>query len=381
MTEKKDGGNIMRKTVSSVLALAVTALLVLGAQRLLAVPSAPPLYEGTPRRVLRIWLIEGWTGSDAFVTKQAAAFEKEFAGVSVRVRRAQPEELQSAEAVLPDLLLYEPGVLSDPQALLTPVVGETGIRPEIEASGRFRDVLYGVPLCMGGYCALTNTAYADGAWAQEAIAGAMRKAEGKKQRQVYALQIPSDGARCFSAAALCMGEASEGILSRLPEGAAAPDALGASAQKAYQDFTQGSAAILLCTQREVRRFAALREAGKGFEFTVTAPERPYTDMLLLGSVLKGAPQGELAVAFLSRLLLEENQKALGGYGLFPVVEGVNPFSERDTPLLHAVFAPLRSSELLCANAYGWGAQQSALSQAAQLGLRSGGVDIGSVPFY
>ena len=371
----------MRRTVFCALALAVTALFVLGAQRLLAVPSAPPLYEGTPRRVLRIWLVEGWTGSDAWVMKQAAAFEKENAGVSVRVRRAQPEELQSAQAVLPDLLLYEPGVLSDPQGLLTPVVGDTGIRAEVEASGRFRDVLYGVPLYMGGYCALTNTAYADGSWTQEAIAGAMRAAEGKKQRQVYALQIPADGMRCFSAAALCMGEASEGLLSRLPEGALAPDAFGASAQKAYQDFTMGGAAMVLCTQREVRRFAALREAGKGFVFTVTAPSRAYTDLLLLGSVLKGAPQGDLAVAFLSRLLLEENQRSLGGYGLFPVVEGVNPYSERDTPLLYAVFAPLRASDLICANAYAWEVQQSALSQAAQLGLRSGGVDIGTVPFY
>lgn len=371
----------MRKGIVCALALAVTALLALGAQRLLAVPSAPPLYEQTPRRVLRVWLIEGWTGSDAWVLKQAALFEKENAGVSVRVRRAQSEELTAAEAVLPDLLLYEPGALSNPEELLTPVAGETGVRPQIETAGRSRDVLYGVPVCMGGYCVLANTAYADGSWTQESIAGAMRKAEGKKQHAVSALQIPADGTRCFSAAALCMGEASQGLLCKLPEGALPQDALAATAQKAYQDFTQGRAAMLVCTQREVRRFAALREAGKGFEFSVAAPERPYTDMLLLGSVLKGAPQGDLAVSFLSDLLLEENQKLLGGYGLFPVREGVNPFSQRDTPLLLQVFEPLLSEELLCANAFSWEAQGPALSQAAQLGLRSGGAQIDAVGFY
>lgn len=358
-----------RHAVRMLAVLAVAALAV-GARELLTVREAPPLYEAGTRRVLRVWLIEGWMGSSEWVLAQAAAFEQANDGVHVRVRRALAQELTAAEAVLPDVLLFEPGAIDAPAELLTPVAGETGVRPEIEAAGRYRDVRYAVPVCMGGYLALCNDALFAGAWTAQDLAASQG-----------VLQIPQDGARCYSAAALSMGAASQGLLGALPDGALAADALVCTPEKAYRDFAQGRAAVLVCTQREARRMAALREAGEGFAFSALAPERAYTDLLLLGGVTRGAPQGALGSAFLSQLVDEPAQAQLAAHGLYPVIAGDNPFPQATAPLLRAAFEPLRDASLLCANAFSWAEQAPLLSAHARAGLLQGGAALEDAGFY
>lgn len=353
-----------------VLAVLAVAALAVGARELLTVREAPPLYEAGTRRVLRVWLIEGWMGSSEWVLAQAAAFEQANDGVHVRVRRALAQELTAAEAVLPDVLLFEPGAIDAPAELLTPVAGETGVRPEIEAAGRYRDVRYAVPVCMGGYLALCNDALFAGAWTAQDLAASQG-----------VLQIPQDGARCYSAAALSMGAASQGLLGALPDGALAADALACTPEKAYRDFAQGRAAVLVCTQREARRMAALREAGEGFAFSALAPERAYTDLLLLGGVTRGAPQGALGSAFLSQLVDEPAQAQLAAHGLYPVIAGDNPFPQATAPLLRAAFEPLRDASLLCANAFSWAEQAPLLSAHAREGLLRGGAALEDAGFY
>lgn len=353
-----------------VLAVLAVAALAVGARELLTVREAPPLYEAGTRRVLRVWLIEGWMGSSEWVLAQAAAFEQANDGVHVRVRRALAQELTAAEAVLPDVLLFEPGAIDAPAELLTPVAGETGVRPEIEAAGRYRDVRYAVPVCMGGYLALCNDALFAGAWTAQDLAASQG-----------VLQIPQDGARCYSAAALSMGAASQGLLGALPDGALAADALACTPEKAYRDFAQGRAAVLVCTQREARRMAALREAGEGFAFSALAPERAYTDLLLLGGVTRGAPQGALGSAFLSQLVDEPAQAQLAAHGLYPVIAGDNPFPQATAPLLRAAFEPLRDASLLCANAFSWAEQAPLLSAHARAGLLQGGAALEDAGFY
>lgn len=354
-----------------VLAVLTALALAAGARELLTVREAPPLYEGGTRRVLRVWLIESWMGSSEWVLSQAAAFERANDGVHVRVRRALAQELTAADAVLPDVLLFEPGAIDAPAELLTPVAGETGVRPEIEAAGRYRDVRYAVPVCMGGYLALCNDALFAGGWTAQDLTAAGERA----------LQIPQDGARCYSAAALSMGAASQGLLGALPDGALAADALACTPEKAYQDFAQGRAAVLVCTQRETRRMAALQEAGKGFAFSALAPERAYTDLLLLGGVARGAPQGALGSAFLSQLVGAPAQAQLAAHGLYPVIAGDNPFPQATAPLLRAAFEPLRDASLLCANAFSWAEQAGLLSAHAREGLLRGGAALEDAGFY
>ena len=291
-----------------------------GARELLTVREAPPLYEGGTRRVLRVWLIETWMGSSEWVLSQAAAFEQANDGVHVRVRRALAQELTAADAVLPDVLLFEPG--SDRCAGGAAhargggdgrAPGNRGGRPLPGRALRGAGVHGRLP----GRFATTRCSRADGrrrTW--------RRQGSGRcRSRRTARAAIRR--------AALSMGAASQGLLGALPDGALAADALACTPEKAYRDFAQGRAAVLVCTQREARRMAALREAGEGFAFSALAPERAYTDLLLLGGVTRGAPQGALGSAFLSQLVDEPAQAQLAAHGLYPVDRGGQPVSAGD----------------------------------------------------
>jgi hypothetical protein len=367
-------------------ALALTALLLVGREVFLAPVPRPRVAPEPTRQVLRVWVIEEWVGSDAWLEKQAAVFARTRPGLGLRIRRAQAADLWQPEAVLPDVLIYGLGAVTDPQALFAPLYAESPVRDELAVAGRWQGEQWGQPLAMGGYVLLLDARqYPPGtAMGRDALLAASRAAKGKQAAR-YGLQCPADGSLAYPTALLAQAGAlgggwMQGIATL--RGTALPTDFAACApEKAYQDFAAGQAAALLGTQRDARRFQALAAAGKGFECYALPCAQPFTDQLLLGSVLADAARDvarqSLCAAFLAHLARPEAQQDLTDYGLLPVRADVPGYDPGHAPTLYALAQSLAGPGVWVPNAYDWAAQRGALRERTAMALAQGGVDVGA----
>ena len=152
--------------------LAATALLLfLGgcflAWRHMGVQAVPGL-TGKQRTLLRIWTVGSPGGGQAWLKQQLRAFEKANPGISAWVRTVAAEDLSNPENVLPDVVLYMPGDLTDPDTLFLPLAGEVVtrdglLREELLRCGRWQQAQYGLPLCWGGWVLAIDAALEPGA--------------------------------------------------------------------------------------------------------------------------------------------------------------------------------------------------------------------------
>lgn len=373
----------MKKWIRAAVLCAITAALVFVYAKGFSVGEARPLLQPRERTVLRVWVTETFTGSLSAISKAAKAFERENPGVNVRIRRAQAEEYTRPEAVLPDVALYMPGIFTAPQEMFVPFAADGRIRPAFAAAGRWRGELYGLPILVGAYGLMINDALYDGDFSLDALKNAAKPAQSKKQPAIYALECPIDASLCFPAALVAQGG---GLLGGFPQGlrreaeagVLSGEFLSLTREAAFTRFRKGTAAALLCTQREVRRMSALCEAGKGFDFSVIAPQEAFCDQILFCSVVRGGQQ-ELAAKFAAQLLTEEYQRLLTNFGFFTVLEGLSIYSEAEMPRLYAMEQGLLSPTLICMNAYA--GEKLALEAQAIAALEGGGKDLMSVPFY
>ena len=368
------------------IAVALAAALVWQRDALLHAGPKPDIAPRPQRRVLRVWVCESWVGSTAWLEKQCAIFERGHPGVNLRVRRAQPFELTEEGAVLPDLLLFAPGVLADPAALLIPLHGELPVRAELAASGRWRERQWGVPVAMGGYALLVNPeGYPDPerpALDRQSLAAAARPAQGKQPAR-YALQCAAGDALTHPAALLAQGGALGGGwpqgIAALRGGGTLPDDFAlCTPDKAYADFIGRRAMALLGTQRDIRKCSALGETGKGFDFRVVAAQQAFTDQLLLAGILRGAeggPSEALCAELLRQLMGTEAQQALAEHGLFPVRGDVPGYDAEAAPWLHAVAQSLAAEDIRVPNAFEWTGRRSGFLARVDMALTQGGVDL------
>ena len=368
------------------IAVALAALLVWQRDALLRTGPKPEIAPRPERLVLRVWICENWIGSTAWLEKQCALFQRAHPGVNLRLRRAQTSELIEEGAVLPDLLLFAPGVLADPEALLFPIHGELPVRDELAAAGRWRGRQWGVPVAMGGYGLLINNeGYPDRSQPvldQENLGLAAQPARGRQPAR-YAVQCANNETLAYPAALLAQGGALGGGwpqgIATLRGGDILPvDFALCAADKAYADFTSRRAMALLGTQRDIRRFSALTDAGKGFDFRVEPPQQAFTDQLLLGGILRGAKDDakeELCAELLWQLMGIEAQQTLTEYGLFPVRSDVPGYSAEATPWLHALAQSLADEGIWIPNAFEWGALRKGFLARVDMALAQGGVDL------
>lgn len=98
-------------------------------------------------QMLTIWLISDAAESKKHLNEQIALFEKQNAGVRVYLRRADAEELFTDGAVLPDVVLFSPGVVTDPARALLPIdATHLGCASDGLTAGRSAGVQYAVPI-------------------------------------------------------------------------------------------------------------------------------------------------------------------------------------------------------------------------------------------
>lgn len=276
------------------------------------------------RVLLRLWIVDAPGGAAAWLKEQLRLFEKQHPGVSTYLRTVAPEELSNPDALLPDVVLYQPGCITNPEGLFLPLSGDMAardglLREELLRCGRWQRQQYGLPLCWGAWALAIDSALEPGI----AVTPAPTTLLGKPAATSSADATPEPGYPLTAA-----GQADCALQS--PGGAALftlgllledtpplPETFGTlSAPEIYAAFQKRQCATAMLTTGQLTAFSGLVSGGSGFPFRAMIPEEVITDQIWLASVTSAAPQE--AALLLSHLASRDAQKALSSQGLHTV---------------------------------------------------------------
>lgn len=285
-----------------------------------ALPSA--LETPKPRELLRIWLLDAPGGATVWLKKQLQAFEKQRPGVMTYLRSVSATELTRPDTVLPDLVLYMPGTVTEPEDLFAPLSGAAHIREPLLRSGRWKGEQYALPLCYSGYVLCIDSAYELQVAATPAPTALLGRNAASPTASAapepYPLQavLQSDTPLLASGAGLF-------TLACLLEPEARPSLAGSTITQddLYTRFRSRKAASALLTTGQYTALSSLTASGKGFSFRAMVPGEVVTDQVLAGSVLR-ASHASGAADLLAFLTGEEAQKALTSQNLHTVRTGM-----------------------------------------------------------
>ena len=256
-----------------------------------------------------------------WLKSQLRQFEKLHPGISTYLRTVSSDELTQPDAVLPDILLYMPGDVTEPAAYFLPLSGEMAardglLREELLRCGRWRDAQYGLPLCWGAWVLAIDSTLEPGSATTPAPTtllgrpAATADASATPERgypleaamqNECALQSPG-GAALFTL----------GVL--LKEHPPLPEGFGTlSSGEVYAAFQRRQCATAMLTTGQATAFAGLTSGGSGFPHRIMAADEVITDQVWLASVTADAPpEAALLLAFLTSA---DAQKSLSGQGL------------------------------------------------------------------
>lgn len=293
-----------------------------------AAQSSPDASDGIPglvpqeRVLLRIWVVDAPGGGQAWLKEELKRFEKQHRGISTYLRQATAEELTSPDAILPDIVLYQPGSITEPQSLFLPLTGEAAsadgmLRESLLRCGRCQGRQYGLPLCWGAWVLALDGALEPGSIATPAPTTLLGRAAApalpsasetpgyplaKVSKSACALQAPG-GTALFSLALM------------LEEHPPLPDDFGTlTSAETYSAFQKRQCATAMLTTGQATAFTALVSGGSGFPFRIMTADETITDQVWLGSITADAP--DEAALLLSYLTGAEAQKALSAQGLY-----------------------------------------------------------------
>ncbi len=304
-----------------VLLCALTIILAALALHRTGGASAIPGLTGKERILLRIWAVDSPGGGQAWLKKQLHLFEKQHPQASTYLRLVSAEELTNPDAVLPDIVLYMPGTLTDPQQHFLPLSGEMvhsgGLREELLRCGRWQTQQYGLPLCWGAWVLAIDSVLEPGSAATPAPTTLLGR-PAATSAAATAAPYPLAAAAAADCALQSPGGAalfSLGLL--LEEYPPLPEAFGTlSPGDVYAAFRSRACATAMLTTGQETALAALVSGGSGFPYRVMTPDETITDQVWLASVTADAP--DEAALLLSHLVSADAQKALAAQGLHTV---------------------------------------------------------------
>jgi hypothetical protein len=289
--------------------------------------------------VVPAWGSEGFT---AWLSARAREFERENPGVLLSVREMNVAAYLSHKEKrdLPDAVILPAYVELGPDEVFLPLAGFLPARQEALLAGQRAGRQYGLPLALGSYALMGNVPKMDALQLTRTSGGEEILAGMKKSgRGVGCPILPFVHAEEMLKRVGWLREAPVQYVVR---------------EKAWPDFALEEKTLLfVASQREVRRMQKLQGAGRCFETTLLLPETPYTDQMLLYSLVRSGFSGhgadakqrqkELA-AFGAYLLSEEAQKLLGGAWVFSPREDLSlyesgPMAELERTLAGEVEIP------------------------------------------
>ena len=276
------------------------------------------------RVLLRIWAVDAPGGGQAWLKAQLRAFEKQHPGVSTYLRTVSAGELTDPEAILPDVVLYMPGSLTDPQTLFLPLSGDmatretSAIREELLRCGRWQTQQYGLPLCWGGWVLAIDSALEPGSATTPAPTTLLGRPAATQPASTAEPGYPLDAAAQAACALQSPGGAALltlGLL--LEEHPPLPEGFGTmSSAEVYSAFQRRECATAMLTTGQETAFASLVSGVSGFPYRTMVADEVITDQVWLASVTADAPKE--AALLLSYLASSEAQKGLSAQGLHTV---------------------------------------------------------------
>ena len=92
--------------------------------------------SGDNRTLLRVWMLHSPGGAARWVETQLSAYERQHPGVLIYLRQLSADELTAEDTLLPDVVLYRPGDIPDPDGLFLPISGDAPIFAGLLSDGR-----------------------------------------------------------------------------------------------------------------------------------------------------------------------------------------------------------------------------------------------------
>ena len=324
----------------------------------------PPGITAPEKRLLRVWLIEDTLSASSWLKRQAARFEDAQKGISVYIRTARTQELTSPDTILPDMILFRPGTVKNPEGLFLPLTGDYPLSDGAQRAGRWQGMQYAMPVCMDGYVlafdpALTGAVAATpaptpllGIGASPANTPSPEKSSSFEDLVSSLSLVPrSKNAvcdfQCASGMPLMLFSALSGGMARFPPGALPSNFGSVTQDAAYSEFLSGRSRAAMLSSRQLRGLAAQSKP-----FALIAPPLPVTDMYLAAGIVKGGGS-DMALQYLMQLLSREGQQDLAQGGIMAVSREVSPYGA--DPVFSQVEGSLRG-DLILPNAFAYDEQ-------------------------
>lgn len=282
-----------------------------------------PGLDSKKRTLLRIWVVDAPGGGTSWLHAQVKTFEKQHKGVSTYIRQVSAEELSDPDALLPDIVLYQPGNLTDPQALFLPLSGEVVgtdsaiLHEALLRCGRARGRQYGLPLCWSAWVLALDGALAPESICTPAPTTLLGKPASTDMPSATATPgYPLAAASQADCALQSPGGAALFTLGLMLDAPPPlPDFFGTlTAAETYSAFQKRQCASAMLTTGQATAFSALVSGGGGFPFRIMTADEIITDQVWLGSITPDA--ADAAALLLSWLAGRDAQQALSSQGLF-----------------------------------------------------------------
>jgi len=320
-----------KRRLISAAAFILTAIMLVAAYAGITHPpdERVPGASGSERKLIRVWIASSVGGGESWLKACLKEWEKSHPAMMTYLRTVPPDELLRSDAVLPDLILYTPGDIMNPDRFFSPLKGGEGVREALLRSGRWQNQLYGLPLCYGAYVLAIDSAYEPhhastpapttllGKPAATALPNATDE-PGYPLEAVSKADVPliaPRGAGLFTLACL------------LPQGQRPPLTEGFASTEAadvYQRFQARQAASAVLTTGQLTALTGIVSAGKGFPFRAMAPSEVITDQVWMGSIATGG--AEEAAELLAYLISDASQRRLSQQGLYTVLENLRLYA-------------------------------------------------------
>ena len=220
--------------------------------------------------------------------------------------------------MLPDVVLYRPGDITDPDGLFLPISGDAPIFAGLLSGGR--QVAY--PLCWGAWVLAVDSAYDPQTAATPAPTTLLGRPSSTLSPEQTPALFPLEKADAANCPLLSPGGCALYALREIFANQAYPrwtdDFAQLPSDTVYQRFRERKCASAMLTTGQVVAFSGLTSAGKGFPFRLMVGQTVTTEQVLLSSICAGAQDG--AADLLSFLVSRGAQEQLVHQGLFSVRE-------------------------------------------------------------
>lgn len=320
-----------KRRLISAAAFILTALMLFAAYTAFMHPldEQVPGASKSERKLIRIWITSSVGGGESWLKDCLKAWEKAHPAMMTYLRTVSPDELLRSDTVLPDLILYTPGDIVNPDRFFTPIRGVEGAREALLRCGRWQRQQYGLPLCYGAYVLAIDSVLEphhastpvpttllgkpDATAPPDATAEPNYPLEAALKADVPL--IAPKGASLFTLACLLP----QGQRPPLTEGFAATDAADV-----YRRFQARQAASAVLTTGQLTALKGIVSAGKGFPFRAMVPSEVITDQVWLGSIVTGG--AEEAAELMAYLISDSSQRRLSQQGLYTVLENLRLYA-------------------------------------------------------